>query len=37
MEESIRGNNEGIGGLAGKCGKGRIDLANCRGIQDSEL
>jgi putative ABC transport system substrate-binding protein len=34
-KKCIGGNKEGIGAVLGKTSKGRIDLANCRGVQDS--
>src|SRR5262245_52043412 len=36
-EETIAGEEQGIGALARKGGKGRIDLGDCRGVEDLDL
>ena len=36
-EECVWSDEEGVGAHAGKCGKGRIDLADRRGVEDLGL
>jgi hypothetical protein len=37
VEKCVAGDKEGIGALACKCGKGRIDLADRRGVEYPDL
>ena len=36
-EESVGSNEEGVGAVARKIGKGRIDLADRRGVENLDL